>query len=71
MIDKAGSKILDIPVITKQQYIDTYKIANIATAIGDNLVRERVYNEYKFELPNCKFPPYVVKKYQEVPSSVD
>ena len=57
--NKAGSQILDIPVITKQQCIDTYKTANLAIAIGDNLVRERVYNEYKFELPNCKFPPLI------------
>ena len=57
--NKAGGKVLDIPVITKQQCIDTYKTANFAIAIGDNLVRERVYNEYKLELPNCKFPPLI------------
>ena len=37
--NKAGSKVLDIPVITKQQCIDTYKTANFAIAIGDNSVR--------------------------------
>ena len=57
--NKNGSKILDIPVITKQQCIDTYKTSNFAIAIGDNLVRESVYNEYKFQLPNCKFPPLI------------
>jgi sugar O-acyltransferase (sialic acid O-acetyltransferase NeuD family) len=57
--NKAGSKVLDIPVITKQQCIDTYKTANFAIAIGDNSVRERVYNEYKLELPNCEFPPLI------------
>lgn len=58
---KAGSKVLDIPVITKQQCINTYKTENfaIAIAIGDNSVRERVYNEYKVELPNCEFPPLI------------
>ena len=57
--NKNGSKILDIPVITKQQCIDTYKTSNFAIAIGDNLVRESVYNEYKIKLPNCKFPPLI------------
>jgi sugar O-acyltransferase (sialic acid O-acetyltransferase NeuD family) len=57
--NKAGSKVLDIPVITKQQCIDTYKTANFAIAIGDNSVRERVYNDYKLELPNCEFPPLI------------
>ena len=56
---KASSKVLGIPVITKQQCIDTSKAVNFAIAIGDNSVRERVYNEYKSELLNCKFPSLI------------
>lgn len=56
---KAGSEVSGIPVISKQKCIDTYKTANLAIAIGDNSVRERAYNEYKSELPNCKFPSLI------------
>ena len=59
--DKAGSKVLGIPVITKQQCIEYHQTANLAIAIGDNAARERVYNEYKSELPNSKFPALIHK----------
>ena len=54
--NQSGSKVLGIPVISKQQCIDNHQAANFAIAIGDNSVRELVYYEYKSELPTSKFP---------------
>ncbi|MDA9032453.1 NeuD/PglB/VioB family sugar acetyltransferase [Amylibacter sp.] len=56
---KAGNDLLGIPVITKKQCVEENKIANLAIAIGDNTVRERVSNEYKSELPLAKFPSII------------
>lgn len=57
--DKSESKLLGVPIITKQQCIDAHPSANFAIAIGDNSVRERVCNDYKSELPNSKFPSLI------------
>ena len=56
---KAGSKLLDIPIITTQQCYHNHKTANLTVAIGDNSVRERVSYEYKSALPNAKFPSLI------------
>ncbi len=57
--NKADMRILGIPVITKQQCLTAYPNANFAIAIGDNSVRERVYNEYLLEFPNSSFPTLI------------
>ena len=59
--NKAGGKVLGTPIITKQQCIGAHPAENLVIAIGDNSVRERVYNEYKTELPNSKFPSLIHK----------
>lgn len=57
--NKAGSNLLNIPVITTQQCINKYGAANLAIAIGDNAMRERISNEYKSVMPSAKFPPLI------------
>ena len=57
--DKAGANLLDIPVIAIQQCINEHTNENLAIAIGDNAVRERVSNEYRSAMPNAKFPPVI------------
>lgn len=57
--NKAGNDLLGIPVITQKQCIEEHKTANLAIAIGDNAVRERVSNEYKSELPLAYFPSII------------
>lgn len=56
---KSGSRVLGIPVITRQHCIDTYSDENFVIAIGDNSVREHIYKEYKSDLPNSKFPSLI------------
>ena len=57
--DKAGTNLLDIPVISTQRCINEHRTANLTIAIGDNAVRERVSNEYKSVMPNAKFPALI------------
>ena len=57
--NKSGCKLLDIPVITKQQCIEAHQIVNLAIAIGDNAIRERVSYEYKSVLPSATFPSII------------
>ena len=57
--NKAGTNLLDIPIISTQQCINEHADENLAIAIGDNAVRERVCNEYRLALPNVKFPPII------------
>lgn len=57
--NKAGNHLLGIPVITRKHCVEDHKTANLAIAIGDNTVRERVSNEYKFELPLANFPSII------------
>jgi len=57
--NKAGVNLLDIPVITTQQCINESRTENLAIAIGDNALRERVSNEYKSAMPDAKFPPLI------------
>ena len=59
--NKAGGKVLGTPIITKQQCVEAHPTENLVIAIGDNSVRECVYNEYKTELPNSKFPSLIHK----------
>ena len=54
--NKVGTNLLNIPVISSNQCINEYITANLAIAIGDNAVRERVSNEYKSAMPNARFP---------------
>jgi sugar O-acyltransferase (sialic acid O-acetyltransferase NeuD family) len=56
---KSGTKVLGIPVITKQLCIDTHFDKNFVIAIGDNSARELIYKEFKSELPNSKFPALI------------
>lgn len=57
--NKAGQRLLNIQVISKQQCIDTYPTENFAIAIGDNAIRELLYKEYKSNLPKSKFPSLI------------
>lgn len=57
--NKAGVNLLDIPVITTQQCINECRTENLAIAIGDNALRESIYNKYKSAMPNAKFPPLI------------
>ena len=57
--NKAGSEMLGIPIITKQHCIEQHETANLAIAIGDNNVRERVSYEYKSALPSASFPSII------------
>tara|TARA_B100000212_G_C27328441_1_gene513461 strand:+ start:605 stop:1255 length:651 start_codon:yes stop_codon:yes gene_type:complete len=57
--NKAGKQIDGIKIISKQECIDIYQNSNFAIAIGDNSVRERVFNEFKLEIRNAKFPPLI------------
>ena len=56
---KAGSEMLGIPIITKQNCIKEYKLVNLAIAIGDNNLREHVSYEYKSALPLARFPSLI------------
>jgi len=57
--NKVGTNLLHIPVISSRQCIIENSTANLAIAIGDNAVRERVSNEYKSAMPNAKFPALI------------
>lgn len=57
--NKAGANLLDVPIITTQQCINEHINENFAIAIGDNAVRERVYNEYRSAMPYAKFPSVI------------
>ena len=57
--NKSGIKLLDIPVITKQQCIEAHQTVHLAIAIGDNAIRERVSYEYKSALPSAIFPSII------------
>ena len=57
--NKVGTHLLNIPVISSNQCINEYITANLAIAIGDNAVRERVSNEYKSAMPNARFPALI------------
>ena len=57
--NKVGTNLLNIPVISSNQCINEYITANLAIAIGDNAVRERVSNEYKSAMPNARFPALI------------
>lgn len=55
----AGSKVMEIPVISKNQSLQNFSSHNYAIAIGDNATREKVYIEYKNDFPQAKFPALV------------
>jgi sugar O-acyltransferase (sialic acid O-acetyltransferase NeuD family) len=56
---KTGNTLLGVPVITKEQCVEEHETANLAIAIGDNTVRERVSDEFKSKLPLAKFPSII------------
>ena len=58
---KAGGKVMEIPVISKQQCLQDFPTHNYAIAIGDNAVREKVLSEYKKDCPQAKFPALIHK----------
>ena len=57
--NKVETEIMGIPVISKQHFLNDYSTNNLAMAIGDNAVRERVYKEYLADFPNVYFPPLI------------
>lgn len=57
--NKAGSKLLDIPIITKHRSFKEYQQSNYAIAIGDNFTRECVSLEYKSIIPSANFPSII------------
>jgi len=59
--NKAGSKVMEIPVISKKQCLQEFPSQNYAIAIGDNAIREKVYIEYKEDCPQAKFPALIHK----------
>lgn len=59
--NKAQNEIMGTPIITKQQCLNYYPNLNFAIAIGDNSIREKVYNEYKNDFPTAKFPTLIHK----------
>ena len=59
--NKAGGKVMGIPVISKQQCLQDFPTHNYAIAIGDNAVREKVLSEYKKDCPLAKFPALIHK----------
>jgi sugar O-acyltransferase (sialic acid O-acetyltransferase NeuD family) len=59
--NKTGNEIMGVPIITRQQCINLYPSHKFAIAIGDNAVRERVYLEYKNDLPKAQFPSLIHK----------
>jgi sugar O-acyltransferase (sialic acid O-acetyltransferase NeuD family) len=59
--NKAGGELMGIPVVNTEQCISDYSNHNLCIAIGDNAVRERVFDEYKRMLPNAKFPSLIHK----------
>lgn len=57
--NKAGNDLLGIPIIAMEQCFEENETANLAIAIGDNTVRERVSNECKSKLPLAHFPSII------------
>ena len=57
--DKAGSKVMEIPVISKQQCLQKFPTHNYAIAIGDNAAREKLFIEYKKDCPQAEFPSLI------------
>ena len=58
---KSGSYIMGIPVITSKDCLSHYSSYNIFIAIGDNAIRERMFNEYQSNLPAANFPKLIHK----------
>ena len=56
---KAGQTFFDCPVLSKNQFLNTYTNENLVIAIGDNAIREKVFFEYKSYLPNANFPALI------------
>lgn len=59
--NKAGGKLMGIPIVTTEQCLSDYSHHNLCIAIGDNAVRERLYEEYKSKVPKVKFPSLIHK----------
>ena len=59
--NKVGKQIMGISVISKQRYLNDYSNIGLAIAIGDNALRESIYNEYIADLTNVYFPPLIHK----------
>ena len=59
--DKAGSKIMEISVISKQQCLQDFPTHNYAIAVGDNAAREKMFIEYKKDCPQADSPALIHK----------
>ncbi len=57
--NKAGDDIMGSPVIAQKQCLSFYQDCAFAIAIGDNSLRETVYQEYKTKLPKATFPKLI------------
>jgi sugar O-acyltransferase (sialic acid O-acetyltransferase NeuD family) len=57
--NQSGSEIMGIPVISPEKCFGGRSHQDIAIAIGDNVVRERVYNEILIKMPSAVFPTLV------------
>ena len=56
---KAGTRLMDVPVIDQQECLRLYARYSLFVAIGDNALRERVSLEYKQDFPNAHFPSLI------------
>jgi sugar O-acyltransferase (sialic acid O-acetyltransferase NeuD family) len=56
---KIGLNLLGLSIIGNITDIDDLDIYCFGIAVGDNAVRERIYNELKAKYSNLKFPPLI------------
>ena len=57
--NKAGGQIMDVPIISKQQCFATYAQTHFAIAVGDNALREQLYQECRASMPEARFPALI------------